>query len=137
MVSKYQVPRVTHSYFLDYLSGGLVIVRRDVLNRYSGFYKSLLTSPCREVNILAKVGARDIRTTTARNLRMLELETGGLTWAASSGRLREELAIREPVVTRVDAWRIPYFESFLEERDILIQTIYMLWSPDSSPTPKP
>ena len=43
------VPRATHSYFLDYLSGGLVTVRRDVLSRYAGFYKSLLNIPCREV----------------------------------------------------------------------------------------
>ena len=33
----WEVPRATHRYFLDYLSGGLVTVRRDVLARYAGF----------------------------------------------------------------------------------------------------
>jgi hypothetical protein len=113
------VPRATHSYFLDYLSGGLVTVRRDVLARYAGFYKSLLTSPCREVNILARVVAKDIRTTTARNMRMIEQETGGLTWATPGGKIREALATREPTVPRVDAWRIPYLGRLLEERDVL------------------
>ena len=69
------VPRATHSYFLNYLSGGLVTVRRDVIARYAGFYKSLLTSPCREVNILARLLAKDIMTTTARNMRMMEKVT--------------------------------------------------------------
>ena len=115
----WEVPRATHSYFLDYLSGGLVTVRRDVIARYAGFYKSLLTSPCREVNILARMVAKDIRTTTARNLSLLEKTTGGQTWSAPAGKIREELAKREPDVTRVDAWRIPYLGRLLEERDTL------------------
>ena len=113
------VPRATHSYFIDYLSGGLVTVRRDVLARYAGFYKSLLTSPCREVNILARVVASDIRTTTGRNMRLLEEETGGLTWAVPGARIRKALAEREPTVPGVDAWRIPYLGRLLEERDVL------------------
>ena len=43
-------------------------------------YRSLIPSPCREVNILARVVAKDIRSTTARNLRMLESETGLEDW---------------------------------------------------------
>ena len=71
------VPRSTHSYFLDYLSGGLVTVRRDVIARYAGFYRSLLNSPCREVNIMARMALKDVRTVTSRNLKMLETEPGG------------------------------------------------------------
>ena len=115
----WDVPRATHSYFLDYLSGGLVTVRRDVIARYAGFYKSLLTSPCREVNILARMVAKDIRTTTARNLSLLEKESGGLTWSTSAHKIREELASREPDVPRAYAWRIPYLGRLLEERDTL------------------
>ena len=96
-----------------------VTVRRDVIARYSGFYKSLLTSPCREVNILARVVAKDIRTTTARNLSLLETTTGGQTWATPSGKIREELAKRETDAPMVDAWRIPYLGRLLEERDTL------------------
>ena len=114
------VPRATHSYFLDYLSGGLVTVRRDILTRYVNFYRSLLSSPCREVNILSRVVAKDIRSTTARNLQLLEIETAGLTWAAPPNKVREALAIREPVVPEVDAWRIKYLGSLLEQRDRLV-----------------
>ena len=72
-----------------------------------------MTSPCREVNILARLLAKDIMTTTARNMRMIDKETGGSTWAAPGGQ-------REPTVPRVDAWRIPYLGRLLEERDILV-----------------
>ena len=71
------------------------------------------------MNILARVVAKDIRTTTARNMRMIEQETGGLTWATPGGKIREALATREPTVPRVDAWRIPYLGRLLEERDVL------------------
>ena len=74
------------------MSGGLVTVRRDVLARFAGFYRSLLSSPCREVSILARVVARDVRTTTARNLAMLERESGGLTWMDPAEEVKEGLA---------------------------------------------
>ena len=41
------------------------------------------------VNILARVVAKDIRRTTAKNLRLLNIETGGLTW------VKEELDSRK------------------------------------------
>ena len=57
------VSRATPNYFLDYLSGGLISFRRDILGRYAGFFMRLLSSPCMEVNILARVVAKDIRST--------------------------------------------------------------------------
>ena len=114
------VPRATHNYFLDYLCGGLVSVKRDILSRYAGFYRSLLYSPSREVAILARIVAKDIRTTTARNLRLLEVETGGGTWAASLTVLKDKLKERDPVVPAEDRWRVPYLGKLLEERDMLL-----------------
>ena len=114
------VPRGTHSYFLDYLSGGLISARRDILGRYVGFYKNLLSSPSREVNILARIVAKDIRTNTARNLRLVEEETGGLTWSMASRRIRKELLERKPVVPMEDQWRLQYLGKLLERRDTML-----------------
>ena len=114
------VPRATHTYFMDYLSGSMVPVKRDILGRYAGFYRSLLRSPCREVNILARIVAKDIRTTTARNLRFLEEETGGKTWAASSLMVKKALLAGETVVPAEASWRVPYLGKLLEERDRLV-----------------
>ena len=85
------LPRNTHTYFLDYLSGGVVSARVDILGRYLGFYRSLLSSPSREVTILARIVAKDIRSTTAKNLRLLELETDGMTWSASNPAVKKKL----------------------------------------------
>ena len=115
----WEVPRDTHSYFLDYLSGNLVAIKRDILGRYVGFYQSLLNSPSREVNILARIVFKDIRTTTARNLRFLEQETGGVTWPELPRKIKGRLQERQPVVPREDQWRVQYLGKLLEERDIL------------------
>ena len=79
----------------------------------------MLKSHFREVNIFARVVAKVIRTTTARNLSLLKKTTGGHTWSAPAGKIREELAKRKPTVPRVDCWRIPYLGRLLEERDTL------------------
>ena len=69
------------------------------------------------MNILARVVARDIRTTTAKNLRLVETESSGLTWEAPSWRIREGCMSKERAVPETDSWRIPYLGKLLEERD--------------------
>ena len=112
------VPRATRSYFLGYLAGGLVTSK--IVARYSNFYKTLLSSPCKEVAIMARIVAKDIRTTTARNLSLLEVESGGLTWASPAWRIRKSCMTKEPVVPEVDSWRVPYLGKLLEQRDQLV-----------------
>ena len=113
------LPRATHTYFLDFLSGGLVSARIDILGRYLGFYRSLLSSPSREVNILARIVAKDIRSTTAKNLRLLEVETEGMTWSTSTSRVKEKLLQSKPRVPQEDHWRMKYLGNLLEQRDQL------------------
>ena len=115
----WNVSRSTHSYFLPYLSGGLVSAKRDILSRYGSFYKSLLTSPCSEIRVLARVVARDVRSTTGKNIKVVE-ESSGLTWKNTSLKLREGLEEAEPSVPPEDAWRVVYLGKLLEERDILV-----------------
>ena len=55
-----------------------------------------------EVKILDRVMAKDIRSTTAKNPRLLDNETGGLNWVASSKTIKEELESREQKVTVKD-----------------------------------
>ena len=114
------VSRATHTYFLDYLSGGLIPVKIDILSRYAGFFQSLLSSPSKEVSILARIVSKDIRSTTARNIRLIERETGGLTWTATSWKIREEIVRRELKVSDEDSWRIEYLGKLLEKRDTLV-----------------
>ena len=62
----------------------------------------------------------DIRTTTAKNIRMLERETEGLSWRATSGEIRKVLFKRAEVVSDTDQWRLPYLSKLLEQRDTLV-----------------
>ena len=70
---------------------------------------------CKEVNILARVVARDIRTTTAKNLRLVETESSGLNWEAHSWRIRVGCISKEPTVPETDSWRFPYLGKLLEK----------------------
>ena len=73
----WQVPRQTHTNFVDHLlTCGHTSVRMDILSRYMMFVKGLRASPSVEVAILCGVVAGDVRTTTGSNLNMLFWETG-------------------------------------------------------------
>ena len=68
----WQVPRATHTYFVDMLLGcGISHVKSDILARYVNFNKSLRLSPSMEVSVLVNIVARDIRTTIGRNLDLV------------------------------------------------------------------
>ena len=116
----WEVPRATHNYFLDYLAGGLVTAKAEIISRYSGFFRSLLSSPCKEVCVLARIVAADIRSTTAKNLKVLELETGCSDLCTPAWKMKEMMMKRQPAIPVSDVWRIPYLGKLLEERDRLV-----------------
>ena len=98
-------PRATHTYFLDFLSGGLVSANIDIVWRHLGFYMSLLSSTSREVIIFARIVAEDIRSSTAKKLRLLKVETEGMTWSASNSRVKDKLLQSKPRVALEDQWK--------------------------------
>ena len=62
----WNVPRATHTYFVDnLLSTGL----SSTMIRYLQYFRGLLRSPCKEVLLMAKLSARDVRSSVGRNLR--------------------------------------------------------------------
>ena len=62
-------PRDTRTYLAQQvLSCGLDSARTDILVRYAKFFKSLRTSPGREVSVLANIVSRDIQTTTGSSM---------------------------------------------------------------------
>ena len=69
-------------------------------------YRSHWTSPCMEVNIINRIAAKDIMNITAKNLKMIEKDTGGLTWSSPVRKIREELGSKEASVPDADAWRL-------------------------------
>ena len=49
----------------------MMMILPYILGRYPGFYRKLLTSPSKEVRILAKMVSGDPRSTTCRNIRYM------------------------------------------------------------------
>ena len=103
----WQVPRSTHTYFVERLLGcGISHVRTDILARYVNFMKSLRESPSVEVSILANIVARDVRTTTGRNLHHIRDITALDPWSCSSGKVKVVLGDRLKQMPTQDIWRL-------------------------------
>ena len=88
--------------------------------RFAGFLTSLRKSPSYEVAVLANLTARDIRTTTGKNVKLVSEKSGLDPWVYGSARIKEELARAEIVeVAETDQWRTDYLRKLLEQRQIL------------------
>ena len=98
-------------------------LRNQILARYPGFYRKLLTSPSKEVRVLARMVASDPRSTTCRNLRYLREVTGkdNIEWFASF-RVREYLVVKK--VPEKEMWRVGLLNSLLglwSEKYMMVQ----------------
>ena len=112
------VPRGTHKYFVQQcLAPGAASARTEVMARFAGFFTGLRNSPSAEVRTMALLCARDLRTTTGQNIRVLEEASGLSVWSSTTRQMRKAVREREAVpVPPQDAWRIPYLRKLLEQR---------------------
>ena len=82
-------PRATRSYLVqDVLACGYTSAKADILARYGKFFKGLRTSPCWEVTVLANLVARDVRSSTGRNIKYVGESSGILALLALRLELR-------------------------------------------------
>ena len=82
--------------------------------RYVKFFHKLRNSNSAPVKLLANVVARDIRSTTGKNLHLIEAESGLDPWTSSEQSIRESLT-RTPVPNE-DLWRLPLLCQYLAKR---------------------
>ena len=82
--------------------------------RYVKFFKKLKNSKSTPVQLLANVVSRDVRSTTGKNLLLIESESGLDPWTASEESVREALK-RNPVPDQ-DLGRLPLLCQFLMKR---------------------
>ena len=120
----YGVPRNTFTYLDEgFLAVNQTSLRNQILSRYPGFYRKLLTSPSKEVRVLAKIVAADPRSTTCRNLSYLRQVTGivNAEWY-SSWRVRDSLPVKK--VPEKERWRLCLMSSLLDmqsEKYLVVQ----------------
>jgi hypothetical protein len=77
-------------------------VKTDVIGQYIKFFKSLRESPSREVSVLAHVVARDVRTTTGRNLQLVRDLSGLDPWSCLGSQVKKVMADKLAVLPEQD-----------------------------------
>ena len=113
----WQVPRNTHTYFVDrMLACGISHIRDDLLARYVTFLRSLRRSPYKEVSVLVNIVGRDIRTTTGSNLHLVRELSGLDPWCCTSTQVKQVLGEKLREVPAQDMWRLSYLGKLLEQR---------------------
>ena len=87
-------------------------LRNQILGRYPGFYRKLLTSPSKEVRILARMVSGDPRSTTCQNLRYLrEISKLEKVEQYSAWRVKESLPVKK--VPEKEKWRLGLLNTLL------------------------
>ena len=110
-------PRWTKTFLLQQvLSCGGTSARTEILGRYAKFSQGLRTSVSQEVRALFNFVARDLQTTTAKNLKFVTEQSGTDVWTVSPGRLRQELHGYQMVDTPAQSgWRVSCLSSLLRQ----------------------
>ena len=115
------VPRATNSVYAHWLSGPLSCFWEDVLARRVKFYQSLLTRPSPELTVIARVIARDQRSTTGANNRFIYNTTGLEARTATLQEVRRELRAKEGAMTDKEEAVALKLTSLLEDRAMMEQ----------------
>jgi hypothetical protein len=112
----WDVPRSTHTFFVDGLLGsGLPSIRQQILGRYPKFFKSLLDSPSLEVAVVARIVSKDAKTITGKNLLNLRIETGVDVASAPLSKSRQLFSlVSEPTQAN---WKFYLLEKYLKTRN--------------------
>ena len=110
------VPRSTYTYLVEgFFAQSQTSFRNQIVSRYPGFYRKLLSSPSKEVRILARVVSNDPRSTTCKNLRYVRKMTSlGQAENYSSWRIRDALPVRK--VPEKETWRLGLLANLMDMR---------------------
>lgn len=113
----YDIPRSTFTYLVEgYFASTHTSLRNQVLSRYPRFFSNLLSSPSKEVRIVARLVKYDPRSTTSRNLQYLrELTSIADPENYSSARIKVRLPKSE--VPENERWRLGLLSSLLKLRE--------------------
>ena len=116
------VPRSTHTYLVEnVLASSFLSARHQVLGRYVTFFQSLLTSPNREVRILARIVSQDKRSVTRLNIEYVTKLSGLSPWDFNKSRIVG--ALQKCEVKECDQWRLPFLTKLIEQRSYKLHIV--------------
>ena len=111
----WDVPRSTPTYLVDnLLAVNHWSIKKQLLSRYTNFFKGLLKSKSREIVVVANIVSRDVRSVTGKNLNLIFTETGLDPWLIPAANVREAVPISK--VPEEDMWRLPLLCQYLQKR---------------------
>ena len=113
----YGLPRSTFTYLVEgHLAASFPSLRNQVFVRYAGFFRSLLNSPSKEIQFLARVVSKDPRSTTYRNLQLLSSKSG-LQEPYMCSHEKVKTALPNKCVPEAEMWRIGLLDQLILLRE--------------------
>ena len=111
----HNVPRSCHTYLVQHvLAPQFLPTKVELMSRFVKFFKSLKQSASFEVCLLAKIAYADARSTTRKNLILIENETGLDPLNVSPCEVKNAFVPCQ--VPRNQEWRLNLLIDFLNER---------------------
>ena len=107
------VPRSTYTYLVEgFFAENNTSLRSQILSRYPGFFRGLLSSPSKEVRMLARMVKDDPRSTTYKNLKYLS-EMTGMEQVENFASWRVKDALGKKEVPQNEKWRLRLLATLL------------------------
>ena len=111
----WDVPRSTHTFFVDGLLGcGFPTSRQQILSRYVKFYRSLLNSPSHEVAVVARLVGKDAKSVTGKNLLNIRLETKLNVFSAPLQKIKDAISLATPPAP--EQWKLYLLDKYISRR---------------------
>ena len=116
-------PLSTYTYLVEgFFAGDHVSLRNQILARYPGFFRKLMTSPSKEVRVLARIVKDDPRSITCQNLRYMRTVTRlEQVEHFCSWRIRDALPVQQ--VPEKEVWRVGLLTSLMGLRSEKYQMV--------------
>ena len=109
------LPRSTHTFLVEnFLARDFNTVKQQLVGRFVNFFQNLLASDSPEVRIAASIVGRCARSTTGRNLKNIEIETGTDPWILPGWKVRQ--SVKKVEIPSGEVWRAPYMVKLLESK---------------------
>ena len=102
-----------------WLGQGHTTIREELFTQWVKFFQSLLTGPSPEEAAVARVAAANMRTTTARNNKLILDNTGLHVKVATPKQVLEEMRLRETEMTSAESHTARLLTRALEQRGFL------------------
>ena len=111
----WDLPRSTHTFLVEgLLVRNFFTVKQQLVGRFVNFFKELQKSKSQEVRIVSSMVGRCVRSTTGKNLALIERDTGLDPWVTPAWMVRAATPREE--VPANEGWRAQYLTKLILAR---------------------